>query len=188
MRHDHCIMISHCTLDMLLRADDLSSISNGASESEAQSKSDGDVLEANVARAEVELYGAKTALKRAEIAEAVAETDAREARMGHALSVDEVKRYEESGIWRKRSDAEKIARDEMKSTGRRLRNANRQLWRANVQLKCAQEDERKARKAKADAQWALVVWWTNTTTEQDWGDSPKVLGMTLELVTGHCKN
>jgi hypothetical protein len=181
-------MISHCTLDMLLRADDLSSISSGASDSGAQSKSDGNVLEANVARAEVELYGAKTAFKRAEIAEAVAETDARKARMGHALSVDEVKRYKESRIWRKRSDAEKIARDEMKSTGRRLRNANRQLWRANVQLKRAQEDERKARKAVADAQWALAIWWTNTTTEQDWGDSRLVLGMILELVTGHCKS
>jgi hypothetical protein len=181
-------MKSRSISDMLGRArgaDDLSSISSGASGSEGQCKSEVDVLEADVARAEFELYGAKAALKRAQVTEALVEAKAREARIGHALSVDDVKRYEEEcggGVWRKRSDAEKSARDQMKCTGRKLRSADRQLWRAQVQLKRAEANERIAHRALAGAQWTLVAWWTNRS-EQEWSDSPPVMGMTLELIT-----
>jgi hypothetical protein len=180
-------MKSRCTSNMLVRAgaDDLSSISSGASGSEARCKSEVDVLEADVARAEVELYGAKAALKRAQVTDSLAETNAREARIGHALSVDEVKWYEEESggsIWRKRSDAEKIARDQMKHTGRKLRNADRQLWRAELQLKRAEAYERNAHKAMAAAQWTLIAWWTNRT-EQDENDSRPVMGLNLELLS-----
>jgi hypothetical protein len=176
-----------CTSDMLVRAgaDDLSSISSRARGSEVRCKSDVDVLEADVARAQVELYGAKAALKRAQVTDALAETNAREARIGHALSVDEVKRYEEKsggGIWRKRSDAEKNARDQMKHKGRKLRNADRQLWRAQLQLNRAEADERNAHKAMAAAQWTMIAWWTNRT-EQDENDSPPAMGINLELIS-----